>query len=123
MATHPTISRVLHLTDDSFKEVIERSIRPILVEFYSHHQPVWRGITDDALLLLARRFQGRMMVANLRTDQAPEIAERYGVGRFPNTFLFSRGEVLHQFVGSQTMEQLVTVINYWVDPRNNPERR
>jgi putative thioredoxin len=48
---------------------------------------------------LAAEFAGRFTLVKINTDEAPEIAGRYGIRSIPNCKLFVDGRVVDEFVG------------------------
>ena len=88
---------VLH--DDSFQRTIEESDVPVLVDFYAD----WCGpckMMAPLLDQLARRYEGRAIVAKLNTDLAQSTAERFDIRGIPTTIVFRRGAELTRVTGA-----------------------
>jgi thioredoxin 1 len=49
---------------------------------------------------LADEYKGRAKVAKLNTDEATDIASRYGIRSIPTLLFFKNGEMVQQLVGA-----------------------
>jgi thioredoxin 1 len=56
---------------------------------------------------LAKEYQGKAKVAKLNTDEAPDIAGRYGIRSIPTMMFFKNGEVVQQMVGAYPKGKIV----------------
>lgn len=88
------------LSDESFDEIVLRSGRPTLVDFWAP----WCGpcramgpVVDE----LAAEFEGRVTVAKLNTDENADVAVRYKVAAIPTLLFFKGGEAVDRLVGVQ----------------------
>jgi thioredoxin 1 len=83
----------LELTDDGFGTEIDRSVLPVLVEFWAE----WSGgchIMAPILESLAKSLAGRINVMRMNIEQCPRTASRFGVRGVPSFLLFRRGELV-----------------------------
>jgi thioredoxin len=77
--------------------VLEAEV-PVLVDFYAD----WCGPCkwlNPYLEEVARNGEGRLLVAKVDTDRAPELAQRYRIGSIPTVILFSDGREVERSVG------------------------
>ncbi|MHC5543775.1 thioredoxin, partial [Singulisphaera rosea] len=91
---------VIDSNQDSFdKDVIEASkARPVVVDFWaSWCQPC--RILAPVLERVVGEFEGRLSLVKLETEQAPEIAARFGIRSIPAVLGFRDGKVVDSFVG------------------------
>jgi thioredoxin 1 len=49
---------------------------------------------------LAKEYQGKAKVAKLNTDDAPDIASKFGIRSIPTLLFFKDGSVVQQLVGA-----------------------
>jgi thioredoxin 1 len=60
---------------------------------------------------LAADFEGRAKIVKVNTDQAQDVAVRFGVQSIPTLVLLKNGETIAQFVGLQQAETLRTALD------------
>ncbi len=60
---------------------------------------------------LAEAFDGRVTVAKVNVDDAPELAERYGIQSIPMLILFHDGEPAADYIGVRSFEELEGALN------------
>jgi thioredoxin 1 len=101
--------KIVNLTEKSFKDEVEQSTIPVLVDFWAS----WCGpcrmiapIVDQ----LAEEFDGKIKVAKLNVDENSELASRYQVMSIPTLLLFRNGKVVNQMVGARPKGELVKIL-------------
>ncbi len=90
---------VLNVTNDNFQvEVLESEV-PVIVDFWAP----WCGpckMVGPIMEELAGEYDGKVKFAKLNTDEAREIAVKYGIMSIPTMKIFKGGEVVDSMSGA-----------------------
>jgi thioredoxin 1 len=105
-------ANVVELTAGNWEAEVVKSDKPVLVDFWA----VWCGpcrMLSPTIDRLADQFAGKVKVGKLNTDDAPDIAVRYGISSIPQVMLFKGGsdQPVDKTVGVQPESTLVKMIN------------
>jgi len=96
----------IHLTDDTFEELVVNSHLPVLVDFWAP----WCGpcrMIAPIVEELAVKYAGRAVIAKVNTDEHQDMAGHLGIMGIPTLILFQDGEEVDRVVGftpAQTLE-------------------
>ncbi|PHS50818.1 MAG: thioredoxin [Lutibacter sp.] len=88
----------LEITDATFDEVVLKSDKPVLVDFWA----AWCGpcrMVGPIVEELATEYEGKAVVGKVDVDANQEFAAKYGVRNIPTVLLFKGGEVVEKQVG------------------------
>ena len=88
----------LQITDASFDEVVLKSDKPVLVDFWA----TWCGpcrMLGPVIEELATEYEDRVVVGKVDVDNNQEFAAKYGVRNIPTVLVFKDGEVVGRQVG------------------------
>jgi thioredoxin 1 len=110
--TNMANANVVELTADNWEKEVVNSDTPVLVDFWA----VWCGpcrALAPTIDRLADQYAGRLKVGKLNTDEAPDIAVRYGISSIPQVMLFKGGsdQPADKTVGAQPEANFVKMIN------------
>ena len=104
-------ANVVELTAANWDKEVVQSEKPVLVDFWA----VWCGpcrALAPTIDKLADQFAGKVKVGKLNTDDAPEIAVRYGISSIPQVMIFKGSDQpVERTVGVQPEATLVKMVN------------
>jgi thioredoxin 1 len=102
--------RIVHVTDDSFKDEVLNSPEPVLVDYWADWCSPCKLIAP-ILDEIADEYAGRIKVAKLNIDENQSTPPRYGIRGIPTLMLFKDGEVEATKVGAVSKSQLIAFID------------
>ena len=94
---------MVELTSNNFEDFIKDGV--VLVDFWaSWCMPclMMSPIVDE----LGEKFKSRVKVGKVNIEESPELAQKFNVSSIPNFIVFKDGEVVEQFVGGISEEDL-----------------
>ncbi|MCB0459376.1 MAG: thioredoxin [Flavobacteriaceae bacterium] len=88
----------LEVTDATFSEVVLKSDKPVLVDFWA----AWCGpcrMLAPIVEELNSEYDGKVVIAKVDVDSNQEFAAKYGVRNIPTVLIFKGGEIADKQVG------------------------
>jgi thioredoxin 1 len=95
------------LTGITFDEEVASSSVPLVVDFWAE----WCGpcrMVAPVLEAIAAEHDGKIRVAKLNVDDAPDVARRYEIMSIPTLLVFQDGIPKKRLVGAKGKAQLVS---------------
>jgi len=88
----------LEITDATFDEVVLKSDKPVVVDFWA----AWCGpcrMVGPVIDELSTEYEGKAIVGKVDVDANQEFAGKYGVRNIPTVLVFKNGEIVTRQVG------------------------
>ena len=85
-------------TAENFEQEVLNSDIPVLIDFYAD----WCGPCRSMLPIvesLAQKYEGRVKVGKVNSDEQQELAKAFNVMSIPSFFIVKDGKVIDNLVG------------------------
>lgn len=99
------MSDIKSATDDTFEELVLRSERPVVVDFWA----AWCGpcrMVAPEIEKLAVKYAGVVDVVKVDVDANPKLSQSLNIMSIPTIALFAPGEQPKGVVGFRRLEEL-----------------
>jgi thioredoxin 1 len=97
----------LELTDSNFEELVIKSDKPVIVDFWAE----WCGpcrMVGPIVNEIGNDYNGRAVVGKLDVDSNPEVTQRFGIRNIPTILFFKNGEIADKQVGAVPKAAIVS---------------
>lgn len=89
----------LVLTDANFDELVLKSDKPVLVDFWAE----WCGpcrMVGPSVEELAKEYDGKAVIGKMDVDSNPNVSMQFGIRNIPALLYFKGGKVVDKQIGA-----------------------
>lgn len=100
----------VELTDANFEELVIKSDKPVLVDFWAE----WCGpcrTVGPIVEELASEYEGKAVIGKVNVDDNHEVSMKFGIRNIPTLLVFKNGEVVDKQVGVAPKNVLASKID------------
>lgn len=100
----------LEVNDSNFDEVVIKSEKPVIVDFWAE----WCGpcrMIAPIIEEISNEFEGKAVVVKCDVDNSPSVATKFGIRNIPTVLFFKDGKIADKQVGAVPKNAFVTKLN------------
>lgn len=88
-----------HVNDSNFQELVLKSDKPVVVDFWAEWCGPCRAI-GPIIEELSKEYEGKALIVKLNTDENPITPGNYGIRGIPTLLFFKNGQVVDKLIGA-----------------------
>ena len=100
----------IEFTDANFEELVIKSDKPVLVDFWAEWCGPCRMITP-LVEELAKEYEGKAVIGKVDVDSNPGITAKFCVRNIPTILFIKGGQVVDKQVGAVPKQKLAEKID------------
>lgn len=98
------------VNDGNFDEVVIKSDKPVVVDFWAEWCGPCRMITP-IMEELTKEYEGKAVITKCDVDNNPQVASKYGIRNIPTVLFFKDGKIADKQVGAVPKSSFINKLN------------
>ena len=99
---------VIHITNDNFDELVLKSEKKVLLDFWAPWCGPCRMITP-AIEEIGEEYNS-ILVGKVNVDEEAALANRFGITSIPTLIVMEKGEVVNQALGMRPKDSILKLL-------------
>jgi len=95
----------IEITDANFEEVVLKSDKPVVVDFWAE----WCGpcrLIGPVIEEMTSEYEGKAIIGKVNVDANPGVSAKFGIRNIPTILFIKNGEIADKSVGAVPKTQL-----------------
>jgi thioredoxin 1 len=100
----------LEVNDTNFDEVVLKSDKPVMVDFWAE----WCGpcrMIAPFVEEISHEFEGKAVVVKCDVDNSPGVSTKFGIRNIPTVLFFKEGKIADKQIGAVPKASFVAKLN------------
>lgn len=100
----------LEVNDTNFDEVVLKSEKPVMVDFWAE----WCGpcrMIAPFVEEMSHEFEGKAVVVKCDVDNSPAVSTKFGIRNIPTVLFFKDGKIADKQIGAVPKTNFVAKLN------------
>ena len=103
------MSNTIKITDNDFEDIVLKSDKPVVVDFWAEWCAPCRMMTP-IINELASLFKEKVIIGKLDVDVNPNFPVKFGIRSIPTIMIFKNGQVVDKVIGAISRQDLLEKI-------------
>jgi thioredoxin len=100
----------LEVNDNNFEEVVIKSDKPVIVDFWAE----WCGpcrMIAPVIEEISKEYSEKVLVAKCDVDSSPQVTAKYSIRNIPTVLFFKDGVIADKQVGAVPKNNFINKLN------------